>query len=294
MPSGSLLTLDALRAETPGSSQGRADYAVLGHPVGHSLSPRMHAAAFAEAGIAARYAALDAPPERLEEALELLVEKGFRGWNVTVPHKQAVHAWLAARGTLAPSAVEAGAVNTVARAEAGDRLTGHSTDGAGWERAVREAFGLELRGLDLLLLGAGGSGLTLARRAAAAGCRTLRVANRNPERLDALRGLSFEAVPWEPGALADAAAASALVVQTTTLGLGGAEEAPPLAAFPAGPAYYDIVYGAAPTPFLRAADAAGARTADGRSMLLHQGALAWELWTGRPAPLETMRRALSS
>jgi shikimate dehydrogenase len=92
--------------------------------------------------------------------------------------------------------------------------------------------------------------------------------------------------------LAEAIAVSSLVVNATTLGLGGAG-APPIPIFPPQAAYYDIVYGAEPTPFLRAASAAGARTAGGRSMLLHQGALAWEIWTGKPAPLEAMRRALN-
>jgi shikimate dehydrogenase len=282
-------------------------YAVIGHPVAHSRSPAMQQAALQAAGIRARYVAFDATPADLPMVLELLPRVGARGCNITVPHKLALHAWIERHGRLAPSARQAGAVNTIAWEAEGP--VGHSTDGAGWEQAVAEVFGLGLAGLRILILGAGGAGRTLALHAADAGSHVA-LANRSPEKAaavaDAARANAgsapVEAVPWTAAAIAAAAAASDLVVHATALGLDPGADAFPFGreVFAAGKHYYDLAYGAAPTPFLKAAAAAGGKTAAGLSMLLHQGLLSFQIWhPGLPPEkvdraLAAMRKALAA
>jgi shikimate dehydrogenase len=296
----SVLTPDSLAAFVPAPEV--AHYAVLGHPVAHSLSPGMQEAGFAAAGIPARYLAIDCPPEALPAVVALLKEKRFAGWNCTIPHKFGM---LALCDLLGPSAKEAGAVNTVVNRNG--FLSGHSTDGEGWERAVAEAFGRPLSGLRIVVLGAGGSGQTLALRAVAASCRALTIANRTRSRADEVAARvranvhggdwqgDLAIVPLDGDLLRERIAAADLVVNTTSLGLHEGDAAPlPAAWFRPGLDAYDLIYRPALTPFLAAAREGGARTANGLGMLLHQGALAWEHWTGRPAPLDVMRTALTT
>lgn len=299
-PSFPVLTPESLAALAP--EPGLAHFALLGHPVAHSLSPGMQEAGFAAAGIAARYHAVDCPPEALPAVVAALKEKRFSGWNCTIPHKFGM---LALCDLLGPSAKEAGAVNTVVNANG--FLSGHSTDGEGWERAAAEAFGRPLSGRRIVLLGAGGSGQTLALRAVAASCRSLTIANRTRGRADEVaqrvranvHGGDWKGelaiVPFEGDLLRERIASADLVVNTTSLGLHEGDAAPlPAAWFHPDLDAYDLIYRPAVTPFLAAAREGGARIANGLGMLLHQGVLAWEHWTGRPAPLDAMRRALDA
>ena len=273
--------------------------AVLGDPVAHSASPQMHNAALAECGLAARYCRLHVRPEEFTDALRMLASKGFIGVNCTIPHKAAA---LAAVDEADENARRAGGVNTIVFGADG-KLRGFSTDGPGFARAVREQLGVELRDMRVLVLGAGGgAGRAVAMHCASAGARGLTLLNRSVVKLQPL----YDAIaaeypreqlalgPWEDDALARALDVSDLIVNCSALGMRAADPSPiPAALLSPRHLLFDTSYTAARTPLMRAADAAGARSANGLSMLLHQGALSFEHWFHRPAPLEVMRTALA-
>ena len=284
-------TLDDLRrwpAETP-----PLRLAVLGDPVAHSASPPMHNAALAACGIDARYTRLHLRAADLAETFRLLPQQGFIGVNCTIPHKAGA---LAAVDEADDGARRAGGVNTVLVGADG-RLRGFSTDGPGFERAVREEFGAELRDLRVLVLGAGGgAGRAVAMHCAAAGARRLTLINRSVEKLQPLHDAIAAFYPRAQLSLGPEAAAldeTDLVVNCTSLGMKPDDPAPIAPALLARRhLLYDTIYTAARTPLMRAADTAGARSANGLAMLLHQGALSFEIWFQREAPLEAMRAAL--
>jgi shikimate dehydrogenase len=266
-------------------------YGVLGHPIGHSRSPEMQNAAFAEGGIDAVYVALPAPPDRLGDAVAGAHALGFQGLNVTVPHKEGV---LALCATVDPVAGDVGAVNTLRRAAQG--WEGFNTDAPAC-LALLEAAGVG-RGARALLVGSGGAaraaGWALVRAGAA-----LRVAARRPEKARevaealaprAAAGLPLPcAVPWDE--LAAECRAADVVVNGTSVGLAGKPAELPGVAFRREQVAVDFVYGA--TAFARAARAAGARLVTGEQLLVRQGALAFTLWTGRPAPEAVMTAAVA-
>jgi shikimate dehydrogenase len=283
--------------------------AVLGDPVAHSRSPQMHNAGLKAAGIPAAYVRLHILPEELPEALRLLPERDFIGVNVTIPHKPAA---LALMDDADPQARRAGGVNTVVVEDR--KLLGFSTDGPGLVRAIRADFGFDLRDLRVLILGAGGgAGRAIAVQCANEGSARLVLVNRTFERAQALAAElagdfretrvtgplpRLEAIPWQDAALARQLPHIDLVINATPLGMTSAgpefRRISPIPASLLRPAHlvYDTVYTAGRTPLLLAADEAGARGSNGLSMLLHQGALAFETWFGRGAPLDAMRNAL--
>jgi len=237
-----------------------------------------------------------APPDRFEEEVERLVRAGYVGWNVTVPHKERMARLV---DEIDPDAAAAESVNTVVNA--GGRLRGWSTDGYGLEAAVREAFGLEPDGLRVVMLGAGGAARAATVYLARRGVSALTVANRTLSRAEALAGKAgriaprckVRALPLDPDAplLAAALEAADLVIQATSLGLKPADPPPlPAELLPPGIAVLDMIYH--PSRFMEEARRRGCRVADGRGMLLHQGARSFEIWTGRAAPVEVMREAL--
>ncbi len=257
---------------------------IIGHPVAHSLSPAIQGAALRAAGVDATYDRWDTPPDDLAARVAALREPDCLGANVTIPHKQAI---LPLLDEVAPLAAGIGAVNTVVNDQG--RLTGHNTDGGGFVAALREA-GFEPSGKRFLLVGAGGAarGIAFALREAGA---AIAISNRTAARAEALaEAVGAEAVPFDaPPAPYDC------VVNCTSAGMhgSGAEDALPCDPAAAEPAtlVVDIVYAPEETPLLRAARAAGLPVLGGLPMLIHQGALAFHLWTGRPAPLDAMREA---
>ena len=275
---------------------------LLAHPAGHSLSPAMHDAAFAALGMDARYEAWDVPPEQLPAAVERLRGQEVLGANVTVPHKRAVVALLDA---LDPDAAAIGAVNVVRRE--GRRLLGGNSDGEGFLRSLREA-GLDPAGRTAALFGAGGAARAVGWALLRAGAAELRIVNRTHASAEALA----EALAADPGgaavrAVRDPFAGAAQVdlwVNATSVGMRRGGVDPDVS--PVDPAVFsrrdaaaagaavDLVYRPRRTRFLRDAAAAGLVTVDGSGMLLHQGAAAFEAWTGRPAPLAAMRAALDA
>jgi shikimate dehydrogenase len=280
-------------------------YAVLGSPVGHSLSPAMQQAAFDHEDIEARYFRIEVDEAGLGRAVERLREVPFGGWNCTVPNKVRMFELCDRR---AESAESLRAVNTVVN-EAG-LLVGHNTDGVGWSRALQEAFGREPASLRILLLGAGGAGRGIATQALLEKCPQLIIANRNGQRAQELLNQlqtqfssgplartprDLRVVPWEETALETALRESDLVVNATAAGLDQKMPAvlPARLLFPEL-LVFDTVYGAGAAKLRAEAEAAGARWSDGLGMLLHQGAAAFSLWTRREAPLEKMRAALAA
>jgi shikimate dehydrogenase len=263
-------------------------YAVLGHPIGHTLSPVMHNAAFAALGMDAIYLAFDVAPERLMPVLDSLGDMGFGGVNLTVPLKETAFQGLS---QLDESARLLGAVNTVQFTARG--LVGHNTDGHGFLKAVEEAFGQGVQGASLFVLGAGGAGRAVALTAAQAGARAIALRDVEAGRADAVAAEIKKQFPAVAVTLDGDSAAADLVVQCTPIGMKPGDPSPlPTNSFQAGQRAFDLVYMHPETPFLAAARAAGARTANGLGMLLHQGARAFEIWTGRAPPAPVMRRAL--
>ena len=269
-------------------------YAVIGHPIGHTLSPAMHNAAFRALERNAVYLAFDVDPDRVSGVLQAMAAMGFGGVNVTVPHKEIVFRSLE---RLDDSARRAGAVNTVQFTPEG--LVGHSTDAEGFLRAMQEAFGRGPAGLDVFVLGAGGAGRTVALECARAGAASIRVSDVDAARAERLAAELCAAAPAVRAAVVAPAGASAsasacgLVVQATPVGMKPGDRPPlPPEAFGAGALAFDLVYGLPETPFMRAARQGGARASNGLGMLLHQGARSFEIWTGVTPPVEVMRAVL--
>lgn len=269
---------------------------IFGYPIGHSISPAMHRAAFARAGVDASYAAWETHPDALADAVAKLRGDEYLGANVTVPHKRAVMAHL---DEIDGVAREIGAVNTIVNR--GGRLLGTNTDARGFIESLRAESGFDPRGADAALIGAGGAARAAARALADAGVRTLTIANRTPERAAALaseiaaRGVSARGIGLDAPDFPAVCADSALIVNSSSVGMSGgpAEGASPVppGAIARGCAVYDMVYNPPLTPLLAQAEAAGAKTVGGLPMLVHQGAAAWSLWTGIDAPVDAMRQA---
>jgi shikimate dehydrogenase len=276
---------------------------VLGHPVAHSLSPQIQNAALESCGLAMRYARFEINSDELAPALELFRQLDFVGVNLTIPHKIAA---LALIDEADETARKIGAINTI-RISNG-KLGGFNTDGKGFSRAIREQFSVDLRDLRILVLGAGGAARAIALQCAKENCERLVIANRDLEKANQLtetlreffsgpRVLGpvarLQAIAPDEAALRFQIANTDLVVNATPLGLSRADAAPiPARLLAPHLMVYDTVYSSGPTAFVSAATEAGARSANGLLMLLHQGALAFEIWFGRPAPLEQMRNAL--
>jgi len=278
---------------------------LLAHPAGHSLSPVMHQAAFRALGIDASYEALDVRPEALPAAVRTLREPRFLGANVTVPHKQAA---LRLVDEVDDEASAIGAVNTIVKD--GPRLVGRNTDAPGFLTALSET-GFDPAGRTCLVLGAGGAARAVTWALTRSGASVL-VVNRSEERARRLvADLAGERAAGPHGAAPprwlptqDVPAAMArfdLVVNTTSVGMAGGP-APDGSPLPQGvmvrdlsrsAVIVDLVYRPARTPLLALAEAAGLRNQNGVAMLVWQGALAFEAWIGRQAPVEAMRRAVT-
>lgn len=267
---------------------------VIGHPIGHTLSPRMHNAAFAADGTNWVYVAMDARPEALSEAVRGLSALGFAGFNVTMPHKERI---LPLLDTIEGPARIAGAVNTVVVREG--TLHGMNTDGSGFVEACAGA-GVDFAGERVLVLGAGGAAAAVAAAVLENGAVELVIANRTLERAEELRvklsGLAEEAdirVRSLEG-LEEETDAAGVIINTTYLGMKGHGEVPlPGEALGPGKTVCDAVYNRnAETGLIRRTRESGARVVPGELMLLYQGVQAQRAWTGREPNIKAMRDAL--
>ena len=260
--------------------------AVIGFPVRHSLSPAMHNAAFGELGLDWVYVAFEVAPEAVPAAFAGARALDIRGLSVTIPHKAAA---LAEVDDVSPVARAVGAVNCVVPDGEGG-LLGDNTDGAGFLASLADE-GFAPAGRRCAVLGAGGAARAVVHALAGAGAAEVVVVNRTPQRAEETASLAGAA--GRIGTAADVEHVD-LVVNATPLGLAGAgAESLPLdpELFGPGQLLVDLVPNPAITALMRAARARGAQVAGGLGMLVHQGALAFELWTGHPAPLGVMRAA---
>ncbi len=279
---------------------------IIGDPVAHSLSPRMHAAAFEAAGLPWHYVAFRVPAAQLGDAARGIRALGLAGVNVTIPHKETIMPFLDAVDAVARRIA---AVNTI-RLEEG-ALVGYNTDAAGLLDALRQEAGLALSACRCLILGAGGAGRSAAFALASAGAKSIVVLNRTSARAqevathvaEAVPGCTIAAGPLDPTTAARAAEEADVIIQATSatlsaaMGGGGGRTAWLQALHPLlrpGMAVLDMVYTPRRTELLAAAADAGATVVDGLSMLVYQGAHSFELWTGRSAPVAVMRRALET
>ena len=268
--------------------------ALIGQPVGHSLSPAMHNAAFAADGLDYVYVCLDVDPENLPAAVRGAQALKLRGFNVTMPHKRAM---IPLVDELDEGARISGAVNTVVIEDSG--LRGYNTDGGGMVMACTEA-GIELSGRSVVLLGAGGTAAAIAVAFVNAGVGELHIANRSVEHAaqlrDKLRRTGMKRLSVHPlDALEEAVPHADVIVNATPLGMKEGDPMPvPPEYVREGRAFCDVVYRpGTETPLVRLASERDVSVVAGGRMLLYQGVLAQKLWTGREPNVKAMDRAIS-
>lgn len=275
---------------------------IYGYPVEHSFSPVMHNAAFDALDLDFVYVPFLVEPGCLPAAVEAVRSLGLAGVNVTIPHKQAV---LPLLDEITEEARLIGAVNTIVN-DSG-RLLGDNTDGRGFLRALQEQAGFSPAGKTALIMGAGGAARAVAVQLLLAGIRKVFLSNRSRERAEALAGLLVEntvpavaeVVPWPRDGknpdLPEILPLADLVVQTTPVGMypdEGSTIPLPFSSFGPGQVVCDLIYNPAETLFMKRAGQAGATALNGLGMLLYQGVLSFELWTGKTAPVDVMRESL--
>jgi shikimate dehydrogenase len=268
---------------------------LIGHPVAHSLSGAMQQAAFDDQGIDASYELWDRAPIALHESIEEIRGDDFLGANVTIPHKERVVPLV---DRLTEEAQATGAVNTITRE--GRRLVGHNTDVPGFKVALDKLVGRQKMPRVAIVLGAGGGARAVVYGLIREGFQRVVVFNRHLHRAEALvkhfgrsaSHMELRAMPWHESIIEAELAKSKLLVNATSIGLTGDVSPIPAEILPPDLLVLDLIYNR--TRLLRDAAAAGASVSDGELMLLHQGAAAFTLWTGRPAPIEVMQKALST
>lgn len=269
--------------------------AVFGHPVAENPTQAMQEAAFQALGLPFRYLTLDVPPDRLADAVTGMRAMNFAGANCTIPHKLAVMPLL---DEITPAAAKIGAVNTIVRQPDG-RYLGENTDGKGFIRSVVEA-GLTIPGAKAVVFGAGGAARAIAVELADAGAAAITLVNRTASRGEELAGLVRERtgvpttfVEWRGDY--PVPSDTQVVVNATSIALfPNVNDRVALDASTLRPGMLvcDVIPNPPDTPFLKEARAAGATTLDGLGMLVYQGTIGFEMWTGQPAPADVMRRAL--
>ena len=277
---------------------------VFGDPVAHSLSPDMQNAALRACEINAQYARFHIRPNELRPALRFLRNLDFAGVNLTVPHKISGFAQIDEADEFASRAES---VNTIRLRD--KKLVGSNTDGEGFLGAIRAEFSVDLRDLRVMIIGAGGgTGRAIAWQCALENCERLVLVNRTLEKANVIRerlrpffmeprvlgpAARLEAVACEESAIRAQLADTDLIVNATPLGMNSSDPAAvPARLLAPHHMVFDCVYGPSKTALLRAAEQAGARSANGISMLLHQGALSFSIWFDREPPMEAMRKAL--
>jgi shikimate dehydrogenase len=266
---------------------------LIGHPVAHSLSGAMQQAAFDDQGIDATYELWDRPALGLAEAVTELRGDDFLGANVTIPHKERIVPLV---DRLTEEAHATGAVNTITKE--GKRLVGHNTDVPGFKVALDRLVGKQKMPRNAVVLGAGGGARAVVYGLITEGFQRIVVFNRHLHRAEGLvkhfgrsaAHMELKAMPWHESIIESELAKTKVLVNATSIGLIG--DVTPIQGeiIPPELLVLDLIYNR--TRFLREAEAAGSIVQDGELMLLHQGAAAFALWTGKPAPLELMQRKL--
>jgi len=266
---------------------------LIGHPVAHSLSGAMQQAAFDDQGVDAIYELWDRPPLGLADAIAELRGDDFLGANVTIPHKERIVPLV---DRLTDEAHVTGAVNTITKE--GKRLIGHNTDVPGFRVALDRLVGKQKMPRNAVVLGAGGGARAVVYGLITEGFQRVVVFNRHLHRAEGLvkhfgrsaAHMELKAMPWHESIIESELAKTKVLVNATSIGLAGDVSPIPGEILPPELLVLDLIYNR--TRFLREAEAAGSTVQDGELMLLHQGAAAFTLWTGKPAPLELMQRKL--
>ena len=267
---------------------------LIGHPVAHSLSGAMQQAAFDELGIDATYELWDRAPIALADAISELRGDDFLGANVTIPHKERVVPMVE---KLTEEAHATGAVNTLTRE--GKRLVGHNTDVAGFKVALDDLVGRQKMPRQAVVLGAGGGARAIVYGLIREGFHRVIVFNRHLHRAEGLvkhfgrsaSHMELRAMPWHESIIESEVAKTKVLINATSIGLSADVSPVPAEVLHDDLLVLDLIY--ARTRLLQDAAAAGATTSDGETMLLHQGAAAFTLWTGQPAPLALMQSKLA-
>ena len=260
---------------------------LLGYPVGHSVSPAMHNAAFKEERLSHNYSTLGVPPDRLAETINTKIRvKEFGGASVTIPHKIEIIKYL---DELAPTAQRAGAVNTLEYRDS--ILVGHNTDAVGGVRALTEVYG-NLSQAEVVLLGAGGAASALAAELAPK-VYELKILNRSVERARKLSERLGENTSYDSIENQACIESADILINATPVGMSPKTGESPVAPERLHPGLmvYDIVYNPLKTKLLIDAEIAGARTLGGLWMLVYQGVEAFKIWTGIEPSAETMYNA---
>jgi shikimate dehydrogenase len=268
---------------------------LIGHPVAHSLSGAMQQAAFDSLGIDASYELWDRAPIALADAIAELRTDDFLGANVTIPHKERVVPQV---DRLTEEAHATGAVNTLTKE--GRKLVGHNTDVPGFTVALDELVGRQKLPRHAVVLGAGGGARAVVYGLIRQGFQRIIVFNRHLHRAESMvkhfgksaAHMDLRAMPWHESIIEAELSKTKLLVNATSIGLNADESPVPAEILTPELLVLDLIY--AQTRLLRDAAAAGGTTSDGETMLLHQGAAAFTLWTGQPAPLEVMGAALKA
>lgn len=268
---------------------------VFGYPVAENPTGVMQEAAFQARGLNWRYLTIEVRAEDLEEAMTGLRAFNMQGVNLTIPHKVAVIQYL---DRLSPEAELIGAVNTVVRE--GEQLVGHNTDGKGFLRSVRDDAGVDPAGKRIVFLGAGGAARAMSVELALAGADHITIVNRTPKRGQELALHLGEHTPTEAQFVHwqgeyPVPPEAEILVNATSIGLfPQIDEVPPVVMASIRPDLLvcDVIPNPPQTAFLRAAGTKGARTLDGLGMLVYQGAIAFQMWTGVEAPISVMRSTL--
>ena len=270
---------------------------IIGWPIEHTFSPNFHNAAFMEAGLDWVYLPLSVLPNDLKAAVDGLKAMGFMGFNVTMPHKKIVIEYL---DGLSDEAALADAVNTVKRE--GDRLIGHNTDGRGFIESLKMDADFIPEGKDALIIGAGGAARSVAISLAMSRISSLTVVNRTLKRAETLTALIRDNFPecevkvlsQNDEKIVSAKKSSQLIVNATSTGMRDNPGLPiDMDSIGTGHLVYDLIYDPVETDFLKRASELGAKTINGIKMLLYQGMIAWEIWTGKKPPADKMAETLN-
>ncbi|WP_275262655.1 shikimate dehydrogenase [Paenibacillus tepidiphilus] len=265
---------------------------VMGDPIAHSKSPVMHMAALQALGIPGAYVPLHIVPERLAEAVQAVRVLGFRGVNVTIPHKVAVMPYL---DKLDASALSVGAVNTIVN-DSGV-LTGYNTDGIGYVRSLKSELAPDLNGARIVVLGAGGAARGIVTALLQERPEQIVIANRTKDKAEELAEACRSAVTVTGIALEQAAEAVSqadIIINTTSVGMAPHLDGMPLepSLLRPGQIVSDLIYNPLNTRLLKEAERIGCRIHGGLGMFVYQGAYALEYWTGQAAPVDIMRQAI--
>ena len=269
---------------------------LIGHPVAHSLSAAMQQAAFDAAGLDVQYELLDRTPLQLAAAVEELRDEAFLGANVTIPHKERVAPLM---DRIAEEAQATGAVNTVTRE--GRRLIGHNTDVGAFRIALDALVGRQKMPRTAVVLGAGGGARAVVHGLITEGFQRVIIFNRHLHRAENLvrffgrsaAHMELKAMPWHESVIEAELAKAKVLVNASAVGLGTDASPVPAELLPPDLLVLGLIYTPRETRLLQDAKAAGAAaTMNGELMLLHQGAAAFQLWTGQDAPLDLMRERL--